>query len=434
MTLSPARGAAPRARFDRAVRLLAVTVLGFASGLPLALTGQAMQAWLSVEGIDIATIGFLSLVGLPYTFKFLWAPLMDRFELPLARPAPRLAGADASWRWPAALFWMAATPPASALARVRAAGLPGGLHLGLAGRRHRRLPHRPAARARARHRLVAERARLPAGDDPVGRHRLIWADPRQGGGWTWPEVYRLMAWLMVGAAVLSALLLPQAGRCRRGRRAWRATTCSASSRSLAAVGRRLPRSPTASRRRWRARCWRRCSRAGADAAPLQARWTDLVALLLGIAFTLPLAAWAARRARFETLLGGLSSYFSAAGRGAPSSPSSCSTSCGDAFAGSLMTPFLLQAMAFSTGRGRRRQQGDRPVADDRRRAARRRADAPARAVARAAAVRRAADAQQPRLLVAGGQRPGAAARADDAAVRLGLRQAAPSRRRSTAAC
>ena len=54
-------------------RLLVVTVLGFASGLPLALTGQAMQAWLSVEGIDMATIGFLSLVGLPYTFKFLLA-------------------------------------------------------------------------------------------------------------------------------------------------------------------------------------------------------------------------------------------------------------------------------------------------------------------------------------------------------------------------
>ena len=41
-----------------------------------------MQAWLSADGVDIATIGFLSLVGLPYTFKFLWAPLMDRFEPP----------------------------------------------------------------------------------------------------------------------------------------------------------------------------------------------------------------------------------------------------------------------------------------------------------------------------------------------------------------
>ena len=64
-------------------RLAVVALLGFASGVPLALTGQAMQAWLTVEGLSLATIGFLSLVGLPYTFKFLWAPLMDRFELPL---------------------------------------------------------------------------------------------------------------------------------------------------------------------------------------------------------------------------------------------------------------------------------------------------------------------------------------------------------------
>src|SRR3954454_982614 len=84
MTVPAARVAPAAPRLDAAAlhRLLVVTVLGFASGLPLALTGQAMQAWLSIEGVDIATIGFLSLVGLPYTFKFLWAPLMDRFELP----------------------------------------------------------------------------------------------------------------------------------------------------------------------------------------------------------------------------------------------------------------------------------------------------------------------------------------------------------------
>ncbi|MCC2678395.1 MAG: Major Facilitator Superfamily transporter, partial [Pseudobdellovibrio sp.] len=61
---------------------ICILILGFASGLPLALTGQSMQAWLTIDGIDIATIGFFSLVGLPYTFKFLWAPLMDRFEPP----------------------------------------------------------------------------------------------------------------------------------------------------------------------------------------------------------------------------------------------------------------------------------------------------------------------------------------------------------------
>ena len=61
------------------LRFTAILFLGFASGLPLALTGQAMQAWLTVDGLDIATIGFLGLVGIPYSFKFLWAPLMDRF-------------------------------------------------------------------------------------------------------------------------------------------------------------------------------------------------------------------------------------------------------------------------------------------------------------------------------------------------------------------
>ncbi len=58
-------------------------LLGFASGLPLALSSGTLQAWLTVEGIDIATIGFFALAGLPYTFKFVWAPLADRFEPPM---------------------------------------------------------------------------------------------------------------------------------------------------------------------------------------------------------------------------------------------------------------------------------------------------------------------------------------------------------------
>jgi PAT family beta-lactamase induction signal transducer AmpG len=56
--------------------------LGFASGLPLALTSGTLQAWLTVAGVDLKTIGIFTLVGLPYSLKFLWAPLMDRIELP----------------------------------------------------------------------------------------------------------------------------------------------------------------------------------------------------------------------------------------------------------------------------------------------------------------------------------------------------------------
>ena len=63
-------------------RIGVITVLGFASGLPLALTGGTLQAWMTVEGVDLRTIGIFTLVGLPYTLKFLWAPLLDRYVPP----------------------------------------------------------------------------------------------------------------------------------------------------------------------------------------------------------------------------------------------------------------------------------------------------------------------------------------------------------------
>ncbi|QKJ86168.1 MFS transporter [Paramixta manurensis] len=57
-------------------------LLGFASGLPLALTSGTLQAWMTVEGVDLKTIGFFSLVGQAYVFKFLWSPMMDRYTPP----------------------------------------------------------------------------------------------------------------------------------------------------------------------------------------------------------------------------------------------------------------------------------------------------------------------------------------------------------------
>lgn len=63
-------------------RLGVMLPLGFASGLPLALTAGTLQAWLTAEGFDLATIGWFGLIGLPYTLKFLWAPVMDRFVPP----------------------------------------------------------------------------------------------------------------------------------------------------------------------------------------------------------------------------------------------------------------------------------------------------------------------------------------------------------------
>jgi len=58
---------------------LILLLLGFASGLPLALTSGTLQAWMTVENVDLKTIGIFSLVGQAYVFKFLWSPMMDRY-------------------------------------------------------------------------------------------------------------------------------------------------------------------------------------------------------------------------------------------------------------------------------------------------------------------------------------------------------------------
>ncbi|MCW5752665.1 MAG: MFS transporter, partial [Alphaproteobacteria bacterium] len=63
-------------------RVLAMILLGFASGLPLGLTGQTLQVWMRESGVSLATIGFFALVGVPYTLKFLWAPAVDAVRLP----------------------------------------------------------------------------------------------------------------------------------------------------------------------------------------------------------------------------------------------------------------------------------------------------------------------------------------------------------------
>jgi len=59
-------------------KMLVMLLTGFSSGLPLLLTGSTLKFWMREEGLDLTTIGFFGLVGLPYTLKFLWAPVMDR--------------------------------------------------------------------------------------------------------------------------------------------------------------------------------------------------------------------------------------------------------------------------------------------------------------------------------------------------------------------
>ncbi|CAM8632924.1 muropeptide transporter [Burkholderiales bacterium] len=73
--------------------LLTLTlILGFASGLPLALSSGTLQAWLTVENVDLKTLGWLTLLGLPYTYKFVWAPMLDRYRLPLGGLGGRRKG------------------------------------------------------------------------------------------------------------------------------------------------------------------------------------------------------------------------------------------------------------------------------------------------------------------------------------------------------
>lgn len=63
-------------------RMLVSFLMGFACGAPLLLTSSVLQAWMTEQGVDLSVIGLYSLVGLPYTLKFLWAPVFDRYTLP----------------------------------------------------------------------------------------------------------------------------------------------------------------------------------------------------------------------------------------------------------------------------------------------------------------------------------------------------------------
>ncbi|MDN3639001.1 AmpG family muropeptide MFS transporter [Simiduia curdlanivorans] len=70
-----------RSIFNR--RMLVCVATGFASGMPLYVLIQLVPAWLRTEGVGLAEIGLFALIGFPYTWKFLWAPLLDRYSLPL---------------------------------------------------------------------------------------------------------------------------------------------------------------------------------------------------------------------------------------------------------------------------------------------------------------------------------------------------------------
>ncbi len=98
-------------------RVAIVLLLGFSAGLPLALSAETLRVWMADRGVDVATIGLVSLASLPYTVKFLWAPLVDAIEVPwlsarLGRRRAWLAASQLALM--AAIAWLGTRDPVTA--------------------------------------------------------------------------------------------------------------------------------------------------------------------------------------------------------------------------------------------------------------------------------------------------------------------------------
>lgn len=309
-------------------RLLVILLLGFASGLPLALTGGAMQAWLTVDGLDLVTLGFLALIGIPYTFKFLWAPLIDRFDLPLL-------GRRRGWivllllALGAALLLMSGLRPAQNLAlfaavAVGVACLSATLDVVIDAYRTD---------------LLAPSERGLGGSLTVLGYRLamvlsggitlIWAEQWQ----SWPQVYRVMAGLCLALAVLVLVLMPALPR----------RFTAPDSRPAGELRGFLALVAGVAVGAWLAHGL--LVLLGLDAESSN-RWVRLLFVLCQIAAAITLGLWATRWVPFPTLNDSLRSYFGMKGAGAFLALVVL-YKVGDAFALSLSTPFLLKGMGFA---------------------------------------------------------------------------------------
>lgn len=346
MTFNSADNFFSSARNSTSWRLVIILILGFASGLPLALTGQSLQAWLTVENVDISTIGFFSLVGLPYTFKFLWAPLMDRFELPfLGRRRGWLVLSQIAIA--GALVLMSTFSPsqntqAIALLAVLVAFLSASQDVVIDAYRTDILD--PSERGIGSS-LSVFGYRLAM--IVSGGIAFVWADPINGNGWDWPKIYTIMAGLMIAAAVISLVFLPPIPKNMT------APISDAKNDLLGflalvvvvIIGYQFTTRVAAPFSENILSPFFSVPTDGKSNPDLK-KWADLLSLLLGIGFTVPLAWWASKKAKFETLNVSLANYFSM--KGAASFLALIILyKLGDAFAGSLMTPFLIKGAGFA---------------------------------------------------------------------------------------
>lgn len=326
-------------------RLIIVCVLGFASGLPVALTSSAMQTWLTIDGIDIATIGFLSLVGLPYTFKFLWAPLMDRFE-------PPWFGRRKGWLFitqlslAVILAMMSKMKPTEAiepfaLMAVLISFLSASQDIMVDAYRTDVLlaPERGLGSS-----LYVFGYRIAM--ILSGGIALVWADPINGNNWSWPYIYMIMAAIMGIASIVTLVCVPPVSPENK------APTSNAKNDLLGffalalavAIGYQITSRVVAPLSEKVLEPFFTAD-GQTDSISLK-KWADLLSLLMGIAITLPLAWFASQKAKFETLNLSLKNYFSMEGA-VGFLAFIILYKLGDAFAASLTTPFLLKGVGFA---------------------------------------------------------------------------------------
>jgi PAT family beta-lactamase induction signal transducer AmpG len=327
-------------------RLAMIAVLGFASGLPIALTSSALQTWLTVSNIDVATIGFFSLVGLPYTFKFLWAPLMDRFE-------PPFLGRRRGWLVTVQLLLavvlmllstvdVATQTQLVAVLAVMVAFLSASQDVVIDAYRTDVLESHERGIGSSLSVFGYRLAMILSGGIA-----LVWADPVNGNGWSWAYIYQVMAMIMLIMAVVSAVVLPNvkasniapksdAKNDLIGFASLVGVVVIAYFAALYFIG---PACESVFNGLF-------VPLEDGKPNPDAKKWSDLVSLLITLACTVPVAAKVAAVARFETLNVSLRNYFSM-----KSAYGILGLiilyKLGDAFAGALTTNFLLKGVGFA---------------------------------------------------------------------------------------
>ena len=318
MTVSFAQVASLRPQIRRSLTLL---LLGFASGLPLSLTGSTLQTWLTVEGVDVVSLGFFILIGLPYTFKFLWAPLLDRFDLPwLGRRCGLIVCLQGTLA--ATLVWLSFLSPHDQQqsfigTACLIAFLSATLDVVIDGYRTELMPFHERGLGSAFAVLGYRIAMIFSGGIS-----LIWA----AQGMSWPHIYRLFSIALCVTALLSMTSMPRLSRLKIEtndsfiREIFGFTALVAGVLVGAYIANLLIQNRFS--------------------AELPSRWARLISLIFEVIFATTTGIIAARLAGYKALQRSLRSYFAM-----PHAWSFLGLvilyKIGDAFAMSLLTPFLL---------------------------------------------------------------------------------------------